>query len=86
MGISPTICLKFWLEDQGLDLSHVMGCENWVMTTIGDIAAMNARVSSLDCGILGDALSIKQRLDAGLKQLEADPKVRHLYQYIHDHT
>ncbi|RMJ15621.1 hypothetical protein CDV36_004714 [Fusarium kuroshium] len=41
-GRVPRITYRQWLEESNLDMANLMGCYNWVMISIGDLAHLQA--------------------------------------------
>ncbi|KZF25158.1 hypothetical protein L228DRAFT_265632 [Xylona heveae TC161] len=69
-GTAPKIAYKLWLDERNIDLSQLMGCYNWVMTAIGDIASIKSRGASENSTAVVEAFEIKDRLEAGLRDLD----------------
>lgn len=76
-GREPHLPYKRWLDVIGLEMSDVMGCQSWVMSTIGDIAQLNiwkqekakARVLSIP-QLTFRSQEIAERLENGIIKLE----------------
>lgn len=41
-GLAPRLPYRDLIENRGVNLEHVLGCKNWVMVSIGDLASLNA--------------------------------------------
>ncbi|KIX07454.1 uncharacterized protein Z518_02107 [Rhinocladiella mackenziei CBS 650.93] len=71
--------------DQGIDLERIMGCQNWAMMAIGDLATLNAwknharHAGTLD---VGDLAARRQAIEHQLKQIRSsvDRAIRALEQ------
>jgi hypothetical protein len=75
---APKINLDIWL-DRNIDLSCLMGCYNWVMIAIGEVATISARESSsIECSL--QAPAVKERLDTELKKLDLCTEVCRFHQ------
>ncbi|KAH6980882.1 fungal-specific transcription factor domain-containing protein [Ilyonectria sp. MPI-CAGE-AT-0026] len=71
-GTSPKISsYELWLDRSGIEIGPLMGCYNWTMKAIGDIGTLSARVASGDSEVPAEALDVKERLEAGLSQLDS---------------
>ncbi|KAK2599170.1 hypothetical protein QQS21_005360 [Conoideocrella luteorostrata] len=70
-GMGPQTRYQKWLELDQIDMSRVMGCQNWVMKAIGDISTIAGRQS--DTGPLkSDELQLKaieQILEEGIERM-----------------
>ncbi|MCJ1313679.1 hypothetical protein MMC25_007358 [Agyrium rufum] len=67
-------------EEPAIDLEAVLGCQNWVLLKIGEIAMLDAwkqqrkRAGNLDMmELVQRAASIKQNLEISINQLEVNP-------------
>ncbi|KAF4968611.1 hypothetical protein FSARC_4035 [Fusarium sarcochroum] len=71
-GVQPRMPYQSWLNSERIDMASVLGCENWVMEVIGDLATVDASQGWLSPaeshGLLSDAL---QRLNEGTTALRA---------------
>ncbi|KAJ6441548.1 abc1 domain-containingprotein [Purpureocillium lavendulum] len=69
-GTAPRTRYAEWLRVEGVDMSRVMGCRNWAMRAIGDLASAAAESDSdaeLDTRAIQD---IRKRLEQGLDDLD----------------
>ncbi|RMZ84646.1 hypothetical protein DV737_g1234, partial [Chaetothyriales sp. CBS 132003] len=78
IGTAPRLPYKALIWNQGIDLERIMGCQNWVMTAIGDSAALNAwkkhaqHTGTLDVGdLVARSQVIEHQLEQGLATLES---------------
>ncbi|KAH7126388.1 fungal-specific transcription factor domain-containing protein [Dactylonectria estremocensis] len=72
IGASPKILsYGFWLDQSGIEMGPLMGCYNWTMKAIGDIGALTGQVATEDIDVSADALNVKDRLEAGLSQIDS---------------
>ncbi|CAM1510636.1 Fc.00g009710.m01.CDS01 [Cosmosporella sp. VM-42] len=80
-GTTPKTAYKEWLEND-IDMRPVMGCQNWIMIKIGDIARLNGTEWGVWDGNKSPTavLSIQQSLQAGIRTLEAFPEDSTVYQ------
>lgn len=81
-GKVPALPYSQWLSIPGLDTADVMGCQNWIMALIGDLASLKQwKDNSIKTGLLSTRdLAVKgQRietaLESGLAQLEINKTV-----------
>lgn len=80
----PKIAYREWLN-RGIDLCPLMGCQNWVMMAIGDIACLYQQRLVWDVEETPDeVLEIQQRLEEGIESMkdstEASSKTFQAYQ------
>jgi hypothetical protein len=47
-GARPRMPYRTWLNSRCIDMTDVMGCSNWIMEVIGDIATLNAQKACLE--------------------------------------
>lgn len=76
-GRKPRLDYKAWLQKQEIDLAQVIGCQNWAMDAIGDLASLNAwKVQNTTSKTLSVPQLVKRgeeiqgRLERGLMELE----------------
>ncbi|KAF5685410.1 C6 transcription factor [Fusarium denticulatum] len=81
-GRVPRIPYRKWLEGSGLAMDDLMGCYNWVMIAIGDLAHLQAWKRDMkQKGILGipelvrRGQSIEKRLQDGIAELKQTAKL-----------
>lgn len=81
-GKVPALPYRQWLSIPGLDTAAVMGCQNWIMALIGDLANLKQwKDNSIKTGLLSTRdLAVKgQRIESalenGIKQLDMNEKV-----------
>ncbi|KAG7149855.1 Trichothecene biosynthesis transcription regulator TRI10 like protein [Verticillium longisporum] len=46
-GNVPFLPYETWLQMEGFDMTKIMGCQNWVMKAIGDLAVLEERKQNL---------------------------------------
>ncbi|KAM0321937.1 hypothetical protein ACHAQA_009834 [Verticillium albo-atrum] len=75
-GDAPNLPYEAWLGMEGFDMTRIMGCQNWVMKAIGDLAVLEKWKSSLG-GETENALDwidrgkqIGDELEAGMEELD----------------
>lgn len=82
-GRTPQLPYQRWLQIPGLNTADLMGCQNWVMTLIGDIAHFavwkeiqekNEVLSVRDLASRGQ--EIERQLENGLDSLDLARSVR----------
>lgn len=80
---APQLPYKCWLGVDGLDTADLMGCQNWALSAIGDIASLNqwkdesGREGSLSVRELASrAYEIEMRLEEGIERLDAANEVK----------
>jgi hypothetical protein len=76
-GRPPRLPYQGWLRTPGLNTADLMGCQNWVMVVIGDLAHFGIwREQQENDGLLsirelaGKAQEIEMRLENGIQNLE----------------
>lgn len=70
-GASPKLPYEHWLKLDELDLSSIMGCQNWAMLALGDVALLESQLADADFTILTRQISnISSRLDDGIRYLD----------------
>ncbi|CRK26542.1 hypothetical protein BN1708_014550 [Verticillium longisporum] len=76
-GNVPFLPYETWLQMEGFDMTKIMGCQNWVMKAIGDLAVLEERKVSLkgqtEVALLDwirRARKIKNELEAGTEGLD----------------
>jgi hypothetical protein len=47
-GARPRMPYRTWLNSRCIDMTDVMGCSNWIMEVIGDLATLNAQKACLE--------------------------------------
>lgn len=81
-GKVPTLPYSQWLNIPGLDTGAVMGCQNWIMALIGDLANLKqwkdngikvGMLSTRDLAVKGQR--IETALENGIAQLDMNEKV-----------
>src|SRR6478735_4937652 len=81
-GRVPRIPYQQWLEGSSLEMADLMGCYNWVMIAIGDLAHLQAwkkdmkqqgRLSVPELARRGQR--IEKRLQDGITELKRTPNV-----------
>ncbi|KAH7239645.1 putative C6 transcription factor [Fusarium solani] len=77
-GRVPRIAYRQWLEASNLDMADLMGCYNWVMISIGDLAQLQAWKSKMkEQGTLSvpdlvtRSREVETRLEDGIEKLES---------------
>ncbi|KAL7947142.1 fungal-specific transcription factor domain-containing protein [Trichoderma barbatum] len=75
-GKAPALPYSQWLSIPGLDTAAVMGCQNWIMALIGDLAHLGQwKVNSIKVGLLSTrelamkGQEIESALENGLAHL-----------------
>lgn len=83
-GTAPHLPHRTWLDIQELQTAEVMGCSNWVLLSIGNLAELNYwKKDKLQRGILNvrelvdRGREIEDCLQTGLQSLGATTEVRH---------
>ncbi|KAG7102009.1 Trichothecene biosynthesis transcription regulator TRI10 like protein [Verticillium longisporum] len=76
-GNVPFLPYETWLQMEGFDMTKIMGCQNWVMKAIGDLAVLEERKVSLKgqtedalLDWIGRARKIGDELEAGMEGLD----------------
>lgn len=82
-GRAPQLPYQRWLQIPGLNTADLMGCQNWVMVTIGDIANFSIwKEAQQKDGILSirelanRGQDIETRLENGIQSLDLARSVR----------
>lgn len=82
-GSVPRLPYQRWLQTPGFNTADLMGCQNWVMMAIGDLAHLSLwkyqqeKVGFLSVRELaGKGLEIETRLESGIEGLDLMKKVR----------
>lgn len=69
-GTAPRIpAYREWLAADGIDMASTIGCQNWVMSAIGDIATLDAQRTAPNVAVI---LEIKELLNQGIDSLDAE--------------
>lgn len=81
-GTAPQIPYKCWLGVDGVDTANLMGCHNWVLPAIGDIASLKQWKDENELkGLLSvrelasRAHEIELHLEKGIERLDAANEV-----------
>ncbi|KAH7143539.1 fungal-specific transcription factor domain-containing protein [Dactylonectria macrodidyma] len=75
-GASPRTPYRQWLNVPEVDMSRVMGCQNWMMAIIGDIASLGAVASSFQTEVMHSSMqALEERIYRGLDALDSEPEV-----------
>ncbi|KAH7159541.1 fungal-specific transcription factor domain-containing protein [Dactylonectria estremocensis] len=75
-GASPRTPYRQWLNVPEVDMSRVMGCQNWMMAIIGDISSLSAMASSLQVETMHSSIqSLEERIYRGLDALDSEPVI-----------
>lgn len=81
-GSVPRLPYQSWLQTPHLDTADLMGCENWVMLAIGDLAYLSAWKGQQEKdGLLSirelasKGIEIETRLENGIKSLDQEEVV-----------
>lgn len=79
----PRLPYRRWLQTPGFNTADLMGCQNWVMLAIGDLATLSAWKDQQEKdGVLSirelatKGLEIETRLESGIKHLDQEQEVR----------
>lgn len=77
-GTSPRLAYETILHDYDINLEDVVGCQNWAMGAIGDLAALDVwkkqtllRDDFSNQELLARSQNIRERLEEGLASLES---------------
>ncbi|KAH8683587.1 fungal-specific transcription factor domain-containing protein [Ilyonectria robusta] len=74
-GSQPRTPYRQWLNVQEVDMSRVMGCQNWMMIIIGDIASLGAEGNSYEPEALHSNIeALEARIHYGLDALDLEPE------------
>lgn len=72
-GTAPQTLYRRWLAVEGVDMSSVMGCRNWAMGAVGDLAAIHGeRREKMLEGRLGEMREIERKLINGVDDLRRE--------------
>ncbi|EXJ77214.1 hypothetical protein A1O3_10372 [Capronia epimyces CBS 606.96] len=76
-GLTPRLCYKVLIQDDHVNLEQVMGCENWAMIAIADLASLSvwkesARQANMPnvSDLLTRSQDIEAELEHGLARLD----------------
>ncbi|KAM0281131.1 hypothetical protein ACHAQH_003710 [Verticillium albo-atrum] len=75
-GDAPFLPYESWLQMEGFDMTRIMGCQNWVMKAIGDLAVLEEWKNGLDGETenafdwIDRATKIGNELEAGMEGLD----------------
>ncbi|OLN96590.1 Transcriptional regulatory protein UME6 [Colletotrichum chlorophyti] len=68
-GKPPKLPYQTWLRHDEIDISCVMGCQNWAMLALGDVALLETQVADINFRVLRRRVeSIVKRLQDGINQ------------------
>lgn len=77
-GTSPRLAYEVILRDYHINLEDVVGCQNWAMVSIGDLAVLDLwKKQALHAGDFSDqellirSQDVRERLEEGLATLES---------------
>ncbi|KZL78002.1 hypothetical protein CT0861_04112 [Colletotrichum tofieldiae] len=74
-GGSPKLPYQRWLSHDEIDISCVMGCQNWAMLALGDVASLETQVAELNPKVVKRrAADIMKRLEDGIGYLGVQDK------------
>ncbi|KAK0376266.1 hypothetical protein CLIM01_06392 [Colletotrichum limetticola] len=75
-GEPPRLPYQRWLSHEEIDVSCVMGCQNWAMLALGDVASLEAQVTEMNPRALSRKIAdITKRLEDGVGYLGVEQKV-----------
>ncbi|KAF7551755.1 hypothetical protein G7Z17_g4804 [Cylindrodendrum hubeiense] len=75
-GSAPQTPYRQWLNVPEVDMSRVMGCQNWMMAIIGDIATLGAEWTSYQIEVLHSSIkAFEESIFHGLEVLDLEPEV-----------
>ncbi|KXH37622.1 hypothetical protein CNYM01_08346 [Colletotrichum nymphaeae SA-01] len=78
-GDPPRLPYQRWLSHEEIDVSCVMGCQNWAMLALGDVASLEAQVAEMNPRALSRKIAdITKRLEDGVGYLGVEQKVVYL--------
>jgi hypothetical protein len=60
-GLRPRMPYRTWLNSGCVDMTDVMGCENWIMEVIGDLATLDAQRTCLELDEFGESRRSAER-------------------------
>ncbi|UNI16511.1 hypothetical protein JDV02_002939 [Purpureocillium takamizusanense] len=69
-GTAPRTRYAEWLDVEGVDMSRVMGCRNWAMRAIGDLASVAVEGDADDEPDVRAVEDIRKRLEQGLEGID----------------
>lgn len=79
----PRTMYESWLSRHGVEMSNVMGCQNWAMIEIGNIARFAARKLEAERSnrlsmreLVSESLVIEDKLERGIQESYAIEKVQ----------
>ncbi|KXH26360.1 hypothetical protein CSAL01_11358 [Colletotrichum salicis] len=74
-GEPPRLPYQMWLSHEEIDISCVMGCQNWAMLALGDVALLEAQVAEMNPRALSRKIAdITKRLEDGVGYLGVEQK------------
>ncbi|KAK7455691.1 hypothetical protein CaCOL14_012767 [Colletotrichum acutatum] len=74
-GEPPRLPYQRWLSHEEIDVSCVMGCQNWAMLALGDVASIEAQVAEINPRALSRKIAdITKRLEDGVGYLGVEEK------------
>lgn len=69
-GKAPKLPYQTWLALDDLDMSCVMGCQNWAMLALGDVALLETQLAEMSSSLARRrSYDLRQRLRAGIDGL-----------------
>ncbi|KAH9230709.1 hypothetical protein K456DRAFT_1842037 [Colletotrichum gloeosporioides 23] len=69
-GKAPKLPYQAWLALDDLDMSCVMGCQNWAMLALGDVALLETQLAEMSSSLARRrSYDLRQRLRAGIDGL-----------------
>lgn len=72
---APNLPYQEWLGLDDLDVSCVMGCQNWALSALGDVASLEIRLQDMDRAVATRTISdITDRIYHGIEGLKNDGK------------
>ena len=86
-GLRPRMPYRTWLNSGCVDMTDVMGCENWIMEVIGDLATLDAQKPYLELDefeesrksaerCLLDGIEAMKRQQTHVASVPTDPNMR----------
>ena len=86
-GLRPRMPYRTWLNSGCVDMTDVMGCENWIMEVIGDLATLDAQRTYLELDefeesrgsaerCLLDGIEAIKRQQTNIMSVPTDPNMR----------
>lgn len=77
-GESPKLPYQRWLSHEDIDISCVMGCQNWAMLALGDVASLEAQGAEPNPRAMRRRVAdIRKRIEDGIGYLGVQEKVGH---------